>query len=211
MIARTTRRDFIRLLTGVLLAGCRPARNAALPRGAVVVALGNSITAGYGVGPDIAWPAVLAGGSGWRIINAGVSGDTTAGGLERLPDLLATHKPDAVIVELGGNDMLRRVPDERVMANLEAIVALVRGAAALPILVATPRPSVAGAMLGHLSAASLYASVADKARIHLVADALPRVLSDESLKLDPLHPNTAGHARLAELLAADLRAAGLLG
>lgn len=197
------------VLVAVLMACSGPPRPQ-LPAAAVVLALGDSITAGYGVGEAAAWPAQLAAESGWQVVNGGLSGDTSAGGLARLPALLAEHRPAAVLVELGGNDMLRRVPDERIAANLVVIVAAVRAAGAVPILVAAPRPSLAGAVFGSLAAAPFYAELGAREDIHVVAEALPRVLADAGLKLDPLHPNAAGQAALARALAAELRAAGFL-
>lgn len=201
-----------RWIVGVLAlaAGCSAPPQRSIPAGAVVLALGDSITAGFGVGADAAWPARLAALSGWQVVNAGVSGDTSAGGLERLPGLLSGHRPTAVLVELGGNDMLRRVPDEQVAARLGEIVAGVRAAGAVPVLVAAPRPNLAGALFGTLQAASFYKSLATREGIHLVEEAMPKVLGDAALKLDPLHPNAAGHAVLAMLIADELRRAGLL-
>ncbi|MBK7662959.1 MAG: hypothetical protein IPJ21_05315 [Sterolibacteriaceae bacterium] len=95
-----------------LAIGCSQKREAQLAPGSVVLALGDSITAGHGVMPEEAWPALLARRSGWRIINAGVSGDTSGGALQRLAALIAEHAPQLVIVEIGGNDMLRRVADQ---------------------------------------------------------------------------------------------------
>ena len=112
-----------------VLSGCGGPREAPLPEGATVLVIGDSITAGYGVDAAAAWPAQLAQRTGWRVIAAGVNGDRTAGGRERLPALLDEYAPALVIIELGGNDMLRGVATTEIVANLEAMIdAAVRAA-----------------------------------------------------------------------------------
>lgn len=97
------------LSTSVLLAcGAKTPPVAAVPAGASVLALGDSLTAGVGARPGEDWPSLLAEHTGWEVTNAGVSGDTSAQGLARLPALLQEHAPLLVIVGLGGNDFLRR-------------------------------------------------------------------------------------------------------
>src|SRR5512137_2437243 len=86
------------------LAACGSARESALPAGTAVLVIGDSITAGYGVQPDEAWPANLARSTGWNVVAAGVSGERSGGGRRRLPELLDLHAPSLVIIELGGND-----------------------------------------------------------------------------------------------------------
>jgi lysophospholipase L1-like esterase len=99
------------LLALVLLLGaCGKPKEAALPSGTRVLALGDSLTAPHGVTPEQAWPTLLAAKTGWAVVNAGVSGDTSAGALQRLPGLIEEHNPQLVLVTLGGNDMLRRLP-----------------------------------------------------------------------------------------------------
>ncbi len=192
------------------LAACSAPKQQALPPGATVLVLGDSISAGYGLTPEQAWPAKLAAATGWNVVNAGVSGDTTAGGRERLPGLLEEHKPAAVMIELGGNDMLRKVPPAETRANLEEMINMARNAGAVPILLATPRPSVVGAAIGSLSAAEVYPELAEARKVFLIEDAIPDVLSDKELKLDALHPNEAGQVELAKKVAEELKDGGFL-
>jgi len=138
------------------------------------------------------------------VIAAGVSGDRTAGGRARLPALLDEHAPALVIIELGGNDMLRGVPPAEIVANLEAMVDATRARGAKAVLMAAPQPNALGLLTG-LSAAALYRDLGERARIPLIEKALPAVLSDGKLKLDALHPTAEGHKVLAE------RAVGELG
>lgn len=210
LAASALRRVLLALFVTALAAGCGGRKADPIARGAVVLVIGDSITAGYGLGPDKAWTAVLETKSGWRVVNAGVSGDTSAGGRARLPALLEEHRPAAVIVELGGNDMLRRQSSSETVANLDAMLDAIRAAGARPILMATPQPSIAGVAFSSLSDAPFYAEIAERKKVPLIADALATVLSKADHKLDQLHPNLAGHQLLGEKVAAALADAGLL-
>ena len=198
------------VLVAVALSGCGGPREAPLPAGSTVVVLGDSITAGYGVGAEAAWPARLAQRTGWRVIAAGVSGDRTAGGRERLPPLLDAHAPALVIIELGGNDMLRGVPTTEIVANLEAMIDATRAHGAKAVLMAAPQPNALGVLTG-FSAAPLYRDLGERAKIPLIEKALPAVLSEQKLKLDALHPTAEGHALLAERTVGELEAIGFVG
>ncbi len=193
----------------LIVAGCAKHREEeALPPGSVVLALGDSLTEGAGVAREQAWPDLLAAKTGWNVINGGRSGDTSGMALERLPQLLDEHHPVLVLVALGGNDMLRRLPQAETIANLESIIALIQARGAKVVLLATPNPSVMGAVLHSLSAPDFYRTVAEAQRVPLIEDAIPEVLSDPQLKVDPLHPNAAGHALLAEKIQQALKNLG---
>ncbi len=198
----------ILLVVTALLTACGKAKEAAIPPGSPVLALGDSLTEGYGVKPDEAWPALLAIRTGWLVVNGGVSGDTSDAALRRLPELLDEHKPVLVLVTLGGNDMLRHVPQQETVANLEQILSLIKVRGARAVLLATPQPSVAGAVFQHLSAPGFYGEIADAQQVPLIEDAIPDVVSDRELKGDPLHPNAAGHALLAEKIFKALKSIG---
>jgi acyl-CoA thioesterase I len=198
----------ILLVVTALLAACGKAKEAAIPAGSPVLALGDSLTEGYGVKPEEAWPTLLATRTGWLVVNGGVSGDTSGAALRRLPELLDEHKPVLVLVTLGGNDMLRHVPQQETVANLEQILSLIKARGARAVLLATPQPSVAGAVFQHLSAPDFYKEVADAQHVPLIEDAIPDVVSDPQLKGDPLHPNAAGHALLSEEIFKALKSIG---
>jgi len=112
---------------------------------ATILVMGDSLSAGYGLRAEQSWPAHLArrleniGGS-HRVINASVSGETTAGGLSRLPHALKTHQPDVVVIELGANDGLRGLPLTRMKSNLERMIAQSREAGARVVLVGMQLP-----------------------------------------------------------------------
>lgn len=194
------------LLLAVACGGTK--KETALPAGTRVLALGDSLTAPHGVKPGEDWPTLLAQKTGWVVINAGVSGNTSAQALDRLPALLDEHQPQLVLVTLGGNDMLRKQPQAQTVANLGSMLDMVKANGARAVLLATPKPSLAGAVFNNLSAADFYAEVAKDRNVPLIADALPEVLSDTALKSDQLHPNAAGHALLSEKILADLKNIG---
>ncbi len=201
-------RTLVAVVATVILGACSHPTEQALPRGTRVLALGDSLTAGYGVNPTEAWPVLLASRTGWEIVNAGVSGDTSAGGLQRLPALLEEYSPALVFVSLGGNDMLRRVPQPETVANLNRILDLIHAHGAKTVLLATPKPSITGAVFNSLSAADFYQLIAESHKVPLIEDALPDVLSDPKLKVDALHPNAAGHLLLTEKLFKSLKSIG---
>jgi len=200
------------LLLAMLLVGCgsRAPEFAPLPHGSAVLALGDSVTVGVGAGAGEDYPTRLAEISGWVIHNHGVSGDTSSGARERLENALAEAQPKLVIVEIGGNDFLRRQPNDTVKENIRAILRRVKTAGIPVVLVAVPAFSPLGAAVGRLSDAELYAELADEEKVPLVPAVFARVLSDPNLKADTIHPNAAGYRQLAEGIAAELIKTGLL-
>lgn len=198
------------LLLALTLACNRAPEFAPLPRGSSVLALGNSVTYGVGAGPGEDYPTRLAAISGWTIHNHGVSGDTSSGALARLEDALAESQPKLVIVEIGGNDFLRRQPSSTVKENIRAILRRVKTAGIPVVLVAVPAFSPLGAAVGRLPDADLYAELAKEEKVPLVPEVFARVLSDPTLKADTIHPNATGYRQLAEGIAAELVKTGLL-
>jgi acyl-CoA thioesterase-1 len=177
---------------------------APVPRGPKVVFLGDSLTAGLGLPADQAFPALVgaalaAEGHPVQVVNAGVSGDTTAGGVRRLDWLLGQH-PDVVVVGLGGNDMLRGQPPEEVARNLRDLVVRSRDAGAAVLLLGMR----ANPTLGPDYAAAfdaVYPALAAELSVPLVPFLLEGVVGDPALvQPDGLHPTAEGHARLADLV-----------
>jgi acyl-CoA thioesterase-1 len=200
----------ITLLLALAACGGKP-KEPPLPAGAKVLALGDSLTAPHGVRPGEDWPTLLAQKTGWQVINGGVSGNTSADALARLPALLDEHQPQLVLVTLGGNDMLRKLPAGQTVANLERMLDMARSKGAKVVLLATPKPSLAGAVFNSLSPPEFYAEIAKDKKVPLIEEAIPKVLSDTNLKGDQIHPNAAGHARLGELIHAELKKIGFAG
>ncbi|MFC5303260.1 GDSL-type esterase/lipase family protein [Azospira restricta] len=205
------RRTFVAFAAAALLAGCgRKPKLAALPAGATVLAFGDSVTYGTGAAPGEDWPTRLAARSGWRIVNAGVPGDTAEAGRQRIGPLLDEHRPALVIVEIGGNDFLRRRPQAAVKEDLRAIVAAARAAGAQVVLVAVPELSLLGAVTRKPSDAPIYAELGDEEKLPVVADVFADTLGDPALRADAIHPNAHGYERMAGELHAALRRLGLL-
>ena len=206
-------RQFVLLIAAiVLIAACSAKhKEAALPAGSQVLALGDSLTQGAGVTPEEAWPNLLARKTGWVVVNGGVNGDTSEAALRRLPNLLEQHNPVLVLVTLGGNDMLRHIPQAQTIANLEQMLTLIKAHGAKPVLLATPNPSLMGAVFQHLSAPDFYRKVAEAQHVPLIEDTIADVISDPKLKGDALHPNAAGHVILSEKIFKELKSIGYAG
>jgi acyl-CoA thioesterase-1 len=173
------------------------------PATAALVVLGDSLSAGYGIRIEDGWVALLgqrlaAQGYGYRVVNASVSGETTAGGLARLPRVLDRQRPAVLIVELGANDGLRGLPVAELRRNLAEIVAHARAAGARVLLVGTPLPLNYGPEYSADYAAS-FAAVAGAARVPLVPSLLDGVAADErNFQADRLHPTAAVQPQLLD-------------
>jgi acyl-CoA thioesterase-1 len=102
-----------------------------------LLVFGDSLSAAYGLSPAQGWVSLLAKrlAAPWKVVNASISGETTAGGVRRLAEDLKRHKPAVVVIELGGNDALRGQPIAVIRANLEKMISLTREARAEPVLV----------------------------------------------------------------------------
>jgi acyl-CoA thioesterase-1 len=171
-----------------------------------IVALGDSLTAGYGLSRQQAYPALVAekmraAGYEFEVVNAGSSGDTTAGGLRRLPAILRAHKKiDIFILELGINDAFRGVPVDQIRANLQAIIDQVRGRHPTATIV------IAGMQLPDYSSddyvsafGGIFGALAEKNRATLIPYLLEGVGGNPELnQWDRVHPNAAGQRVLAE-------------
>jgi acyl-CoA thioesterase-1 len=133
----------IRLVALVLCAApCSAVANA---QNQTVLIVGDSLSSGLGVDADKSWVALLqnrleAEGYGYRVVNASISGDTTGGGLRRLPRALEQHDPDIVVLELGGNDGLRGTPVDIIHRNLAQMIELAREGGAAVILAGMQMP-----------------------------------------------------------------------
>jgi len=166
-----------------------------------VVFLGDSITAGYGLGEDQAFPALIAAelsrrGIAARIVNAGVSGDTTAGGVRRL-DWLLRQQPDIVVVGLGGNDALRGLPLSEVEQNLREIVTRSIDAGARVLLAGMKVPPNYGVDYA-TGFEQIYPRLADAPGVALMPFLLDGVAAEPGLNLpDGIHPNAEGQQLLA--------------
>lgn len=203
------RRTFLLGAGALLLTACgkKSARtHAKIPEGSTVLALGDSLTFGYGANPDESYPAQLQKLTGWNVVNGGVSGDTSAQALSRLPALLA-RKPKLVIVGIGGNDFLRKIPEEQTRANIAKIIETVQKENIPAVLVGVPHITL-GALFGHLSDHPLYEDLSEEYGIPLFGGAWAEILGDNNLKSDQIHANGKGYRRFAEKLSDFLHAQG---
>ena len=175
-----------------------------LAKEATLLCLGDSLTYGYGAPADAAYPVQLEQLTGHVCQNAGVNGDTAEGALARLPALLEQGKPGLVLVSIGGNDFLRRLPLSRTQAALTQIVTAA-GLTASVVLIAQPRPVLMASAARSLEDHPAYAEVASSTDTALFAEGWSHVLSRAALRSDQIHANAQGYRVFAERLAEWLR------
>ena len=177
-------------LTVVCLPGAQAAEQ-------TIVVVGDSLSSGYGIAAEQSWVAMLedrlqSEGYGYRVVNASIAGDTSAGGLARLPRLLAAHKPDLVVIELGGNDGLRGQPVAALRDNLTKMIELSKQSGADVVLAGIQIPPNYGQTYGQALSA-VYPEVAARFDAALIGFILEDVaLNPELMQPDGIHPNAAG-------------------
>jgi acyl-CoA thioesterase I len=169
-----------------------------------VIFFGDSLTAGYGVDPDEAYPALIqkkidADGLPWRVVNAGLSGETTAGGLRRL-DWILRQRVDIFVLELGGNDGLRGIPPTTSRANLEAMIKRIRERYPdVKVVVAGMQLPTNMGPEHTREFAAIYPEVAEAHGAVLIPFLLEGVGGVASLNLpDGIHPTPQGHQIVAD-------------
>jgi acyl-CoA thioesterase-1 len=176
-----------------------------------ILVFGDSLSAAYGIRPEQGWVALLtqrlqAQGYGYQIVNASVSGETTSGGLQRLPRALQLHQPGIVVLELGANDALRGLPLSGTRANLAQMVRLSQEAGARVLLVGIRIPPNYGARYTE-EFASVFPELAKQYHLPLVPFLLQDVaLNPARMQEDGMHPNAAGEAPIADTVWPYLKA-----
>ena len=158
-----------------------------------VLVLGDSLSAAHNMPMEAGWVHLLdqrlKAGSGGRAINASISGETSSGGLSRLPELLDQHHPAVVIIELGGNDGLRGLPTSELSENLAQMIAISREAGAKVLLAGIRIPTNYGPRYGSAFAA-VFPQLAESLEVALVPFILEGIAFDENaLQADRIHPN----------------------
>jgi len=192
------RRAFVLLM--MFAAVAVPARSAAPP---VILVLGDSLSAGYGLAPGQGWVSLLQQrlkkeGYGHRVVNASVSGETTDGGLARLDRALATHKPAIVVLELGGNDGLRGLPVARVQTNLGLLITKSRAAGAEVLLLTVRMPTNYGPQYTG-SYQKIYDDLRSRYKVGVAAIMSPEMALDLAYFLpDGIHPNARAQPLLLD-------------
>ena len=166
--------------------------------GTDIVAFGDSLVAGTGSSDGHDFVSLLSGAIGQPIVNLGVPGDTTADGLARINGLDA-YKPKVVLLLLGGNDYLKRIPQEQTFANLAAIIKDIQSRGAIVLLL-----GVRGGLFGdHFS--SGFEDLRDTYHTAYVSNVLDGLLGDKKYMSDQVHPNDAGYRLIAERIAPVLK------
>jgi acyl-CoA thioesterase-1 len=200
----------VRILTAlflcVALAACGGSKQklGKLDPGAVVLAFGDSLTYGTGASPEDSYPAVLQRAIGRKVVNAGVPGETSAQGRERLSGAIDEHKPRLLILCHGGNDFLRRLDDAAAAQNVRAMIRLAREKGIDVVLLATPKPGLPP------SIPAFYGEIAIEQGIPFEEGVIRTVLFDNRLKSDMVHPNGEGYSRIASAVEDLLKRSGAL-
>jgi len=192
------------IITAFLLTGCNSPELNKLPADAVILAFGDSLTAGVGTTPDKSYPAVLASITGRQVINRGISGEETAQGLSRLPAVLADTQPDLVILIEGGNDILRNRPAADIKHNLAQMITLIQQRDIPVVLLGMPEKKLFS------SSAALYQQLADDYQLVYDNNLISDLLRNRTLKSDPVHFNAQGYQQMAEGIHQLLRDNGAL-
>lgn len=195
-------------LSTVFAAGCsNTPTEQVLPAGSYVIALGDSLTYGYGASPKTAYPTVLAELSRWEVKNEGVNGNTSQDVLARA-DRVVAQQPDLVLLGVGGNDVLQRVQPATTSDNITAIISKFKAADIQVVLIAQPYFSTS-ALFGKASDNPIYKEIAATEKVPLYSGGWSDVLSNERLKSDQIHANPAGYREFAQGLFVYLQDEGL--
>lgn len=186
----------------LLLAACSESSLTPLKSGDVIVAFGDSLTAGKGVSQSKAYPVVLSELTGHKVVNAGISGETTEEGLSRLPDVLDRENPSLLILFEGGNDILRNQDLSKTKQNLDAMINMAKEQGVQVALVGLPRKQLLS------STAAFYNELAETHELPIEAKIVASLLRKPAMKSDSVHFNAKGYRALAQAIAVMLREAG---
>ena len=170
-----------------------------LSKSSVVVAFGDSLTFGTGADAATSYPSVLAKLLQCRVVNAGVPGEVTSSGRQRLQSVLEKEKADLVILCHGGNDMVQKQDEGATIRNLDAMISLAKHSGADVVLIGVPTPEYL------LKVPGFYQELAKKHGIPLDSDTVAEILSTSALRNDHMHPNAAGYKRMAESISVLIR------
>ena len=200
-------RRWLALLAAALLVsacGGSKAKLEKLGKDDVVLAFGDSLTFGTGAQTQESYPAALERNIGLKVVNSGVPGEASAEGLERLPGVLDEVRPKLLILCHGGNDFLRRLDEAKTQRNIRDMIALARSRNVAVMLIATPKPGLPP------SVPVFYREIAAELALPYEEEAIRKVLLDNGLKSDMVHPNGKGYAQLAAAVQNVLRKAGAI-
>jgi lysophospholipase L1-like esterase len=200
-------RQIVSVILVLLLSACKERVNP-LPKlrgDAVILAFGDSLTRGSGASANNDYPSILAGLSKHEVINEGVPGEISADGLKRLPALLDNYQPAMLIVIHGGNDILKKIPEDVTANNLKNMINEAKSRNIIVVMLGVPKPG-----LFFLESAEIYQKLAEENNITTDLDTLPDILGDKKLKSDPIHPNNEGYKLMATKIFELLKDTGAL-
>ena len=173
-------------IISALLTACSDKPLQAVSVSDTILAFGDSLTAGYGTEPENSYPSVLAELSGRRVVNAGISGETTSEGLLRFAETLDTHNPKLLILLEGGNDILLNLSATEAKNNLSLMLNI------SVVFLGVPEKNLFS------SAAPFYAELAEEHKVVFKKDLIAKLLKSPSLKSDSIHLNAKGYRKMAE-------------
>lgn len=192
------------ILVAVVLNGCGPPKLNPVPDGGTVLAFGDSLTLGVGTSKSHSYPSVLAVLSGLKVINSGVSGETTDDGLIRLSQQLNRTTPDLIILIEGGNDILRNRDFSEIKSNLTAMIVLAKSKGIPLVLIGIPQKKLFS------SSAAFYEELAEEFQLVFDGSLIANLQRSPSLKSDYVHFNQKGYRKMAESIFELLRENGAL-
>ena len=169
-----------------------------------ILILGDSLSAGLGVNYDQAWPSLLQSrinkiGSSYSVINAGVSGDTTSGGISRLPRLLKKYSPEILILELGGNDGLRGTSLKVIEKNLRDMINSAQSSNITVLLIGVQLPPNYG-MPYTKGFEEIFSDLAKEYSLDLIQGSLKTMVNEGLMQSDGIHPNVLGHQQIEDIV-----------
>ena len=201
---------FHRLFFVIVLAIATTATHASISNSndSTILIIGDSLSAGLGVAYNQSWPSLLQDrldkdGYKIKVVNAGISGDTTAGGKERLPKLLSQYAPEIVVIELGGNDGLRGTSIDSIESNLRSMIEATHNHEAKIILIGMQLPPNYGNAYA-TSFQNLFPKLANEYGLVLVERLIQRMMNEvwqqSLMQMDGIHPNAIGHIQIENLI-----------
>jgi len=165
-----------------------------------ILAFGDSLTYGFAASTKESYPERLSLLSGYKVINAGINGDTSSEGLRRLPQLLEDSSIKLMILCFGGNDIIQKKSMSGLKQNLKTMIQMAKAKNIEVLLISVPNITLFG-----LSPLGLYEEVAKEENVPLLSGILADILSQPSLKNDQIHPNALGYKEMAELIYESLK------
>ena len=199
------RQSILILCWSIFLFGCSDSTQLTrIPTDGVILAFGDSLTYGTGAKPSQSYPVVLEQLVGRKVVSSGVPGETSHAGLMRLPGELEKHEPQLVILELGANDILRRMSKEKAKNNLVQMIKMIRAADAEVLLVGVPDFGLIP------DTAEFYYWIEEELNVAAENKIIAKLLKDVSMKSDAVHFNSKGYKIMAEAIRDKMQASGAL-